>query len=449
MSLNESIYTKTPQGNDYYKTNNFGNTDTLKNDILQSLDENDVMILTKLNSLKTTLSGSNINIKKVQQDIKDLSNFNKAENYEYLSNLLRPEKARGSKIPSQVPVPSCSFQMHNCVTLTTNSNGNCALFFNPVFMASEKGIGVKVAEGEVWTHKFFTTLWTNNNAQLTGNGPNANWVPMSINQTLPDVYDQYRLVSGSMIVKYIGKLDSASGTIGGAIIFDNASTVGGQAYKVTGSDQYNPAAVGFNTLCPELEKYGDFELARDSYYHQENSCIEGVRLLYFPIDNAYEEYTKVLDNTTVAMVAIDDQANQFQYSLDFDAYKSGFNWFFFAQGAPQGNCFKVDVFLNFECLPRAQFLSYMPITINPYLIPASLKKKCIMMAQSKPIGKASDENLDCDIPDIFLKLIQKFKDGLPGFERLAAWGIISAIPGLKSGLALANNMIATNMNTPY
>ena len=91
----------------------------------------------------------------------------------------------------------------------------------------------------------------------------------------------------------------------------------------------------------------------------------------------------------------------------------------------------------------------MPITINPYLIPASLKKKCIMMAQSKPIGKANDENLDCDIPDIFLKLIQKFKDGLPGFERLAAWGIISAIPGLKSGLALANNMIATNMNTPY
>mgnify|MGYP006391931457 FL=1 len=208
-----------------------------------------------------------------------------------------------------------------------------------------------------------------------------------------------------MIVKYIGKLDGASGTIGGAIIFDNASTVGGMTYKVNSSDPYDANEAGFATVCPELEKYGDFELARDSYYHQENSCIEGVRLLYFPIDNAYEEYTKVLDNTTVAMIEIDASADQYQYSLDFDTYKSGFNWFFFAQGAPYGNCFKIDVYLNFECLPRAQFLSYMPITINPYLIPASLKKKFIMMTQNKPIGKAGDENEEGDIPDIFLKMV--------------------------------------------
>ena len=55
------------------------------------------------------------------------------QNYEYLMNLMRPERAKGCKIPSQVPVPSCSFQMHNCVTIKTNSSGNCAFLFNPFF----------------------------------------------------------------------------------------------------------------------------------------------------------------------------------------------------------------------------------------------------------------------------------------------------------------------------
>ena len=34
-------------------------------------------------------------------------------------------------------MPSCSFQLHNSIALTTNSNGNLAIYFNPFFLASD------------------------------------------------------------------------------------------------------------------------------------------------------------------------------------------------------------------------------------------------------------------------------------------------------------------------
>lgn len=440
LSLNDTqVYSKTPTGNEYYKN------ETLKNDIYKLLDENDVILLNKLNKLRINLSTSNLNIKSIKEGIKELSNFNKIENYEYLMNLMRPERAKGCKIPSQVPVPSCSFQMHNCVTIKTNSSGNCAFLFNPFFMASKTALGVSVNDNLLWTHSFFSTLWVNSDDSLTGNAPNDNWVPMNINQTLPYVYDQYRLVSGSIVVRYVGKLDSAQGVVGGAVIFDDANSIGGMVQTQQQGVAYDPNGVGVETICPEFTKYGDFELARDSYYHQENSCLEGIRMLYFPIDNSYEEYTKVLDNTFITV--IDHATDGVQYNVDDNMYRNGFNWMFFAQSCPQSsNCFKVDIYLNFECLPAASFLNYMPVTVNPYLISAGNKKKCIMMIQNKPIGKVEEKEEDgVVVPDIFEKMIYKFKNGLPSFERLAAWGLINAVPGLKSGLALAGNMITTNM----
>ena len=64
---------------------------------------------------------------------------------------------------------------------------------------------------------------------LTGTQPNNNFRPININQCIPDVYDQYRLVSASIVVKYIGRLDIVSGVIGGAIIFDENSVLNGIA----------------------------------------------------------------------------------------------------------------------------------------------------------------------------------------------------------------------------
>ena len=438
ISLNKgSQLNKT--ANEYYKNE-------IIDDIKNNIDGSDMILISKLGNLRNALSSDKLNLRSVKQQIADISAFDKTQNYDFLSNLLRPEKARGSKIPSQVPVPSCSFQLHNCVTLSTNASGNCALILNPFFLAADNVIGTNmvVGDNEFYCHKFLSSLFVNNDVTLTGTQSNSNWVPMDIGQVLPAVYDQYRLVSACMVVKYIGRLDIACGVIGGAIIYDQNDTIGGYVEPNTGS--YDPTQAGMATISPTLDKYGNFDLAMDSFYHQENMCIEGIRELYFPIDNSFEEYVKIMDNSVVGIV---DGPNGVPpiYSIQEDYYKSGFNWFFYALGCPPGvNCFKIDIYCNFECLPNAKYLNYMPVSLNPYIISPEDKKKMILLAQSKPVLKSNEDAAEgVTVPSLFNKMIKKFDNGLPGFDKLKAYGIMGSVPGLKSGLALANNMIATNM----
>lgn len=430
----KSIEYKTPIGNDnYYKQETITE---LKN----NLDNNDIYLLSKLNILRISLSSENINLRNIRNEIKELTEFNEKQNYEYLVNLIHPEKARGCKIPSQIPVPSCSFQLHNCITLQTNSAGNLAFWMNPCMLASERALGTKTADNGYWIHKFLSSAWVNNDAALSGNSGNANWVPVDFGQVLPPVYNQYRLVSAALDVRYIGRLDSASGVLGGSIILEDINSLGG--YVQSGSGSYNPSAQGTPTICPELERYGNFELARDSYYNQENSCLEGIRLLYFPIDNSYEEYVAITGDHVIE-AAVDNNKVAFLSNV-----KNGFNWMFYTQGAPgDANCFKVDLYCNFECLPDPTFLNYMPISSYPFSLTSEERKKFIMMVQSKPIRKLKeDEEEEIGIPNIFLKLIKKFKNGLPSFEKMRAWGLLNAVPSLLPGIALASNMISSNMS---
>lgn len=413
-----------------------------------SLDKNDMVLITKLSNLKNTLENDKVNLRTIKQQISDITSFDKAQNFDYLNNLLKPEKAKGCKIPSQLPVPSCSFQLHNCVTVRTNSSGNCAFLFNPFFLASESAIGTELAAGDTsyFVHEFLSSFWVNNNDSLYGSEPNENWTPVNVGQVLPDVYDQYRLVSASLVVKYIGRLDIAAGVVGGAIIFDENDSLGGKLQAKSGSNPYNPAGGGNPTTAPDLTKYGNFDLAMDSFYHQENSCIEGVRELYFPMDNSFEEYVKVMDKSTVDIMNV---GGNLYFNVIQDYYKSGFNWFFYCLGAtPSANCFKVDFYCNFECLPNAKYMNYMPISINPYVISPEQKKKMILLAQSKPVLKSGEEMEEGEgqIPSLFNKMIKKFDSGLPGFDKLKSLGLMTAMPSFKPGLALASNMIIDNMD---
>ena len=361
----------------------------------------------------------------------------------YLRDLLKPEKSRGCKIPSQVPVPSCSFQLHNCVTIKTNNSGNCAFIMNPFFLADDSNLKQEIDGVDFYLHKYLTSLWVNSNASLSGNAEDYNWEPTNINQVLPQVYTQYRLVSAAVHVKYIGRLDSVSGVVGGAIILDDINTVGGKVLA-TGSS-YDESAAGANTISPHLYKYGNFELARDSYYHKENNALEGIRMLYFPIDNSYAEYTDITGITNLR------GEMSGQSVILNNGQKEAFNWMFYAQSAPPDSyCFKVDIFCNFECLPQPAFLNYMPISSYPFSVSLEQQKKFILTVQSNPIMKLDEESeCDSEVPDLFIKMIKKFKNGLPSLEKMRAWGIISAVPGLSSGLALAGNMIAENSWNNY
>ena len=58
--------------------------------------------------------------------------------------------------------------------------------------------------------------------------------------------------------------------------------------------------------------------------------------------------------------------------------KKGFQKMVYVLGAPPNSaCFKVDIYCNFETLPNAEFLNYMPISLSPSHTTPEIKKQSI------------------------------------------------------------------------
>lgn len=425
--------------------------------LLEKIDDFDKKMLSYLGRLYKGMTGEKMDFDTIKSSIDALQQFNNVSEYKYLDNLLHPEKQKGIKIPSPIPVPSCSFQLHNSVTLTTNSSGNLAIVFNPFFLYNSQGLdNVHVNyPGVAGAYDSITPLWmssffVNNSENLDGHTAATNdgdWKPINIGQGIPNVYDQYRLVSGSIVVKYIGRLDYVSGIIGGAIVFDEEKQIG---YSGTANNTSGPS-INLYATGEWLKKYSNFDLAMDAFYHQENLCLEGMRELYFPIDNTYEEYMKLLRSSYMNCTYNGSNTFQFYMEADQDYYKSGFNQMIYVLGAPAAQaCFKVDVYLNFECLPNAEFLNYMPITPNNTCVDVYYKKQAIAETQKRALGKAnSDEGMPPAPPSIWEKMKRKFGDALPGIGKIIASGLLNAIPGLKSGLGLAGTLIGDVVMSGY
>ena len=416
-----------------------------KDEIMAQIDKYDETMLSYLARLYEAINGEKMDFTKIKNAVDALAAFNKKSEYNYLNNLLYPEKCKGVKIPSPIPVPSCSFQLHNCVTLTTNASGNLAFIFNPFFLANQQKLTyTDPPEENTWacdSVRYLSTLWVNNHASLTGYTQNENWEPINIGQVIPNVYDQYRLVSASIVVKYIGRLDITSGVIGGAIMYDDNNVVGADLNLRHTVDPFETrTAYSFNT---NLAKYGNFDLAMDSFYHQENMVLEGIRELYFPLDNSYEEYTQLADIDKSIYTNVMNNAHAEVRFPDSDQYKSGFNYFVYVLGAPASSaCFKVDIYCNFECLPNASFLNYLPLSMNAESITNVEKKNAIAMIQQKPVMNLKESGaLIANKPSIWEKLKNKFSNSLPGIAKLMSWGLGTMIPSLKPGLALAGTMI--------
>ena len=397
--------------------------------------------------LYQAINGEKIDLTVIKNSVDALNKFFEHQEYNYLNNLLYPEKCKGVKIPSPVPVPSCSFQLHNCVTLQTNSSGNLGVVFNPFFLASNSTADIgnytytdENVKSAAFKPNFFSSFYVNNAEDLNGYSTNYNWRPINIGQQIPPVYNQYRLVSASVVMRYIGRLDIASGVIGGAIVFDESKELGCDGIEtVVGADD-NVHRINFATRPTNLDKYGNFDLAMDSFYHQENLCIEGMRELYFPIDNSYEEYVKLLNPSLITGIrkhGVNDAIPVL--SADEDYLKNGFRYMIYVLGAPpSSSCFKCDIYCNFECLPNAEFLE---------------KKEATLIIQQKPVMKISEsEKIVPRMPSIWERMKQKFSNALPGIGKLIANGLVTAIPQLKPGLALANSIIdsisQSNSETP-
>ena len=478
---------------DIEKKNNDIGFDTYDKERLgEMINKYDQDMLKLVGNLYTATHGEKLNLEEIGSAVDALAKYNEKSEYNYLNNLLNPERCKGVKIPTPIPVPSCSFQLHNCVTLSPeNSTGNLGVLFNPFFLVNNQWTANASSGGKPYPtqlydkkgNKFYddstyvvpngeivyapdkvTSLFVcNNNLSGTSSTRDSDWIPVNINQSIPPVYDQYRLVSASMVVKYIGRLDIVSGVIGGAIIFDENPFVGGTFYKTTGdgTKQINALIQDIdgpdNIRPPGIGKYGNFDLAMDSFYHQENSILEGIRQLYFPIDNTYEEYSKLLNEVSVEELS----ANSIE--INSDELKSGFNFFIYTMGAPSGACLKLDIYCNYECLPNASFLNYMPISVSTFGMSNQEKKDAIATVQEKPIMKAN-ETIEVQSPvsmgyrKYLNNMAKRFKGILPGVGKLVGMGLNYLVPKLKPTISIVGSLINSmsqamnnnpvNMTTP-
>ena len=398
--------------------NNYG-FDKLQQETINNLIDNyDKNLLQIIADLYKSMNGEDIDMDGMMNAVDALMKFNVKSKHNYLNDLLYPEIYKNVKIPSPIPVPSCSFQLHNSIKLSTNELGNLAFVFNPFFLANTEHITDPndARYDPDGGYGFFidniSSFYVNNHYTLNGFSENGNWVPYDVGQMIPNVYDQYRLVSASIVVKYIGRLDITSGVIGGAIIYDDSNEVGTKG-RMFSAPNYEET-INYSSTPGFLKKYGNFDLAIDSHYHQQNYLLDGIRLLYFPLDNSYEEYTKVSSEKLLSAKFEKGSGRLVMYS-EKEILKNGFNFMIYTLGAPpNSSCFKIDIYCNFECLPNSEFLDYMPTNVSEYTISNNEKKQAIETVQKKPITtiKEASSNLFTKIKswkDNIVNIINKFK----------------------------------------
>lgn len=298
-------------------------------DYLKSLlSKTDKDLLGYIVKLHAILTNETLDLNNFKDVVEAIENLKKTSDHDYLKSLVRPEFARGSKIPTNIPVPSSSFQLKQSFSIKTNSLGNACIILNPYYLSSGSGN---------------STVFVNTDETLDGASTNNNFVAIDVGQEIPAVYNQYRLVSGSVVARYIGRLDIAQGLIGGAILFDQSII---------------PTPIGDPN--PNIAKYGEFNLSQDAYYWSENFTLEGMRELYFPLDTTYEQYQTL--NTS----------------------KNGFGQVIYVLGGPPSQTiFKVDLYFNMECLPDVSFLNYIPTSVN-YSSTAG-KDQAIKKVQARPV----------------------------------------------------------------
>lgn len=156
----------------------------------------------------------------------------------YLNSLLFPEEIV-AKVPGPLPVSSATATIRNNFSITPNTSGKFLLIIDPFYEEAQ--------------------LYQDNTVDGLGNGV-ATTINMTQNNTL---VDQFRLVSSSVIIRYYGNFNQMSG------IFVSATTS-----KLSGA----------------LTDFLTFSNVEDLTNKFVSKCVDGVKLIYTPMDNRAVEF---------------------------------------------------------------------------------------------------------------------------------------------------------------
>lgn len=304
----------------------------------------------------------NLNFRNIQNDIKMIENILNKKEYDYLSYLLYPEKYKGVKIPTEIPIPSCSFQMHNNFETSLNNNGDLFIMYNPFFLGNCEGILIPCITSQFPRIRYaqlqyLSSLFVNNGSDGWG----GKYFTLNMKQSVPDVYDQYRLVSGSISVRYIGRLDTVSGVIGAGTYFVGTSLVatGDLRFYDENKEKMQGYGTGGRTKVFNEYNYNMFNKAED---YEEYQLIKGVRKIYYPVDKSYLDFYPVYSDKYMYS---EENSIMTTTDPDFADYKNGlWQGICIINGPPNGKIL-IDIYNNFECLPNAKFLNYLPLSTCP------------------------------------------------------------------------------------
>jgi hypothetical protein len=157
----------------------FGKRDEQDKQISEILDDSEKKFFSYLGEMHQLLTGREIDLYSVKNVLDAIEALKKVQEQEYLKALMYPERARGCKIPSVMPIPSSSFQAKSSFYISTNSTGNACLVINPFFLGATS----------ISLNK--STAYLNNHVSLTGTSSNINFIAIEAGQTIPNVYNQY------------------------------------------------------------------------------------------------------------------------------------------------------------------------------------------------------------------------------------------------------------------
>ena len=301
----------------------------------------------------------NLNFRSIQNDIKMIENILNRKEYDYLSYLLYPEKYKGVKIPTEIPVPSCSFQMHNNLETRLNSKGDFFIMYNPFFLGNCEGILFPCEASSSPRIKytkldFLSSLFVNVGSDVWG----CKYYSVNIGQTIPNVYDQYRLVSGSISVRYTGRLDTVCGVIGAGTYFEDTSLVATGYMNYYDENKVKIQGYGSRGRTKVFNDY-DYNMFNKAEDYEEYQLIKGIRKIYYPIDKSYLDFYPIFSDKYMC-----SEKDSIMSTTDpnFTNYKNRlWQGICIINGPPNGKIL-IDIYNNFECLPNAKFLNYLPLS---------------------------------------------------------------------------------------
>lgn len=177
----------------------------------------------------------------------------------YVASVLDPEGSEAAvRIPEAFGRPSTTARITESINITsTVTNGHLAFLWKPNHIFNSLGnptlYYIDSVTGEKVNINAMTSAMMSANPQLT-NGRN-----------FANVAVWHRLVSASIVIKYIGRLDESAGMLSAALIPETI--------------------IGTGTVNMQ-------NLVRDGYFHYSGRAQDGIKCIYMPMDNADLEYKK-------------------------------------------------------------------------------------------------------------------------------------------------------------